>query len=269
MADSGAARSDVRRAAVRIGDWHFLPAEASLVRGEERRRLEHRAASVLETLAARRGLPVSTAELVDAVWGGRIVSPNSVAVVIADLRRALDDDARAARHIETIPKRGYRLIADPRPTVPSGEAALQPPRARRLWPAVLGLALLAALFLLFLLPRLSGPPPVTVSVAAFANDTGDPALAPLVASSQALVVTALGRLGDVRLASAPAEDGLTMRGRLILWQGHPALALSAEDRRAHRIVWTGMASGPEAAFPRQVPQQIGAFDASLNRRPSS
>ena len=57
---------------------------------------------------------VSQEQLIDGVWQGRALSENSVAVVIGQLRRALDDDAREPRLIETIPKRGYRLRATER-----------------------------------------------------------------------------------------------------------------------------------------------------------
>src|SRR4051794_15614848 len=179
MADSATTRPEPLPIPARIGDWRFLPAEASLERDGERRRLEHRASAVLELLVRRRGSPVASAELVDAVWGGRIVSPNSVAVVIADLRRALDDDARAPRHIETISKRGYRLTADAAAPLPVAGAAVRPVRA------LLAVALIVpfAIGALLLAPR-AAPPPVAVSIGAFADETGDPRLAPLVASSR-------------------------------------------------------------------------------------
>jgi DNA-binding winged helix-turn-helix (wHTH) protein len=96
---------------IKIGEWSFSPREAALSRGDERRRLENRAAETLEHLCRKNGEIVSHAELVEAVWQGRSLSPNSVAVVIADLRRALEDDARTPKYIETVPKRGYRMAA--------------------------------------------------------------------------------------------------------------------------------------------------------------
>src|SRR5689334_8327320 len=92
----------------RIGEWHFHPASGELRRGALVRRLEPRAARTLELLCAARGGVVTHEQLIREVWNGRSLSENSVAVVVGQLRRALDDDARDARLIQTIPKRGYR-----------------------------------------------------------------------------------------------------------------------------------------------------------------
>lgn len=62
-------------------------------------------------LAARPGKVVSAAELMAGVWAGRVVEEAAVYQTVAKLRRALDDDPHAPRFIETIPKKGYRLIA--------------------------------------------------------------------------------------------------------------------------------------------------------------
>src|SRR4051794_5789758 len=92
----------------RVGEWQFHPASGELRRGAELRRLEPRAARTLELLCGARGAVVSQDELIKDVWDGRSLSENSVAVVIGQLRRALGDDARDPKLIETIPKRGYR-----------------------------------------------------------------------------------------------------------------------------------------------------------------
>ena len=62
-------------------------------------------------LAARPGQVVSAAELMAGVWTGRVVEEAAVYQTVAKLRRALGDDPHAPRFIETIPKKGYRLIA--------------------------------------------------------------------------------------------------------------------------------------------------------------
>src|SRR3954454_23951548 len=95
----------------RIGAWEFSPATGELRRRTDLRRLEPRAAKALEMLCEAGGEVVSQEQLIDGVWQGRALSENSVAVVIGQLRKALDDDAREPRLIETIPKRGYRLRA--------------------------------------------------------------------------------------------------------------------------------------------------------------
>ena len=66
---------------------------------------------VLIYLAERAGRVVSRAELEEHVWPGRIVTEDSAIKAIAKLRRVFHDDAREPRVIETLPKSGYRLIA--------------------------------------------------------------------------------------------------------------------------------------------------------------
>jgi TolB-like protein/Tfp pilus assembly protein PilF len=80
--------------------------------------------SVLVYLTGRSGEVVGKDELLREVWGGAFVEDVAVARSISELRRALGDDAAKPRFIETIPKRGYRLIAPVEPYVaPSPEAA--------------------------------------------------------------------------------------------------------------------------------------------------
>lgn len=93
-----------------FGAWTVDPHANELVHGSGRRvRLEARAMRVLELLHAHAGMVVTTEEILAEIWGRKVVSPHSVATVISELRKALGDDSRESRYIETIPKRGYRL----------------------------------------------------------------------------------------------------------------------------------------------------------------
>jgi tetratricopeptide (TPR) repeat protein len=65
----------------------------------------------LQLLASRPGALVTQAEIESAVWHGLVVTPNSVYQSVAQLRRALGDDRAHPRYIETISRKGYRLIA--------------------------------------------------------------------------------------------------------------------------------------------------------------
>src|SRR5436305_5360217 len=143
-----------------IGGWEFSPATGELRRRTDVRRLEPRAAKTLEMLCEANGELVSQEQLIAGVWQGRALSENSVAVVIGQLRRALDDDAREPRLIETIPKRGYRLRS-------TGEA-IEPSRNRR---AVAIVAIAGVLLLIAALAAsLSGRGSVAVGVADVANE---------------------------------------------------------------------------------------------------
>lgn len=66
---------------------------------------------LLVYLAEHAGEVVSIDELLNHVWSGVIVTPDSVYQAVASLRRLLGDDARQPTYIATVPRLGYRLIA--------------------------------------------------------------------------------------------------------------------------------------------------------------
>jgi DNA-binding winged helix-turn-helix (wHTH) protein/WD40 repeat protein len=99
-------------AGFRLGEWLVEPSLNRISRVGSAVQLESKAMDVLVHLAGRAGEVVTHAELQDAVWQTEFVSYNTVAGRIFELREALGDDAKEPRYIETITKRGYRLIAE-------------------------------------------------------------------------------------------------------------------------------------------------------------
>src|SRR5215470_19325258 len=65
---------------------------------------------VLLHLAEHHGEVVNKEELIRSVWADTFVSDDVLTRSISVLRKALDDDSRQPRFIETIPRSGYRLI---------------------------------------------------------------------------------------------------------------------------------------------------------------
>jgi DNA-binding winged helix-turn-helix (wHTH) protein len=106
-----------------LGGWSVHPALNRLRRGEISVRLEPKMMDVLVALARRRGQVVSKDELAAEVWAGLYITESVITRAIAGLRRALQDDARTPRFIETIAKRGYRLVATPLAPGPAIAAA--------------------------------------------------------------------------------------------------------------------------------------------------
>jgi len=134
--------------AFRLGEWTVEPALNLLSRDGQDVSVEPRSIAVLGYLAARQGEVVSTDELIRAIWNDRPMGDNPVYKCIAQLRRALDDDAQSPRYIATIPRKGYRLIAAVSP-VQRQRAAEVPPRSSvRAWLALpiaaLGILVLAS-----------------------------------------------------------------------------------------------------------------------------
>ena len=85
--------------------------------------LEPKALEVLLFLIERRERLVLKEELLDGVWRDTFVTPNALTRVIAQLRKALGDDAQEARVIETVPRKGYRFLPDGSPLARNGAIA--------------------------------------------------------------------------------------------------------------------------------------------------
>jgi serine/threonine-protein kinase len=94
-----------------MGGWLVRPGLNRISRDGDTRHLEPRTMDLLVLLAHNARRVVSKDEIVASVWQGRIIADSSLTRVVADARRVLDDDASEPRFIETIPKRGYRLVA--------------------------------------------------------------------------------------------------------------------------------------------------------------
>lgn len=74
--------------------------------------MEPKAFRVLLFLLENRGRLIEKRELLDAVWKETFVTENALTREIAQLRKALGDNVRDVKYIETVPTRGYRFIAD-------------------------------------------------------------------------------------------------------------------------------------------------------------
>jgi DNA-binding winged helix-turn-helix (wHTH) protein len=235
-----------------IGGWEFSPATGELRRRTDVRRLEPRAAKALELLCEADGDLVSQEQLIASVWSGRSLSDNSVAVVIGQLRKALDDDAREPRLIETIPKRGYRLRIDP--------AAGAPAKRRKsllILGAALGLLLLAIGFAWFGKGR---SPVLAISVADVANDTGNRAYEPLARATSELIVAELGERGYAVRRSGPGD--LALASKLIMWDGKPFLSITATDRSGV-VRYSLMANAMTGRVPAAVDEGFSELAAKF------
>ena len=93
-----------------LGEWRADHATGRLTRDGETRNVEPRVMDLLFLLAAEPGRVFSRTEILAALWPNVTVGEDTLARCVFKLRRALDDDREAPRFIETIPKRGYRLI---------------------------------------------------------------------------------------------------------------------------------------------------------------
>jgi DNA-binding winged helix-turn-helix (wHTH) protein len=94
-----------------LAEWLVRPSLDQLISRGVVVRIRPQLMDLLVCLAARAGRTVARQELAAAIWPGQFVADSGLARCVAELRRALGDSARQPRIIETIPKRGYRLVA--------------------------------------------------------------------------------------------------------------------------------------------------------------
>ena len=95
----------------RIGDWLVEPRLNRLTRDGESIQIELKMMDVLVCLAGHAGELVTRQELIDTVWSVEYITEKTLTRAVAELRRTLGDDAKEPRYIETIHRKGYRLIA--------------------------------------------------------------------------------------------------------------------------------------------------------------
>jgi len=94
-----------------IADWEVQPQLNCIRRAGQSCHLEPKVMQVLIHLASHSNEVMSKDRLIQAVWPDTFVGDDVLTRSISEIRRAFDDDARAPRIIQTIPKAGYRLIA--------------------------------------------------------------------------------------------------------------------------------------------------------------
>src|SRR6187455_3472992 len=102
--------SDLAAHSYEFGDIRVDVARFQVTRAGEVLELEPKALAVLIFLIERRDRLVLKEEILDGVWRDTFVTPNALTRVIAQLRKALGDDAQEARVIETVPRKGYRFL---------------------------------------------------------------------------------------------------------------------------------------------------------------
>ncbi|HSN70654.1 MAG TPA: winged helix-turn-helix domain-containing protein, partial [Steroidobacteraceae bacterium] len=95
---------------IRFGPFCLHPTQG-LTRDGCEIRITPKSQAVLHALADRPGRIVTKDELLGAVWPNTLVTDAALSSCIRELRRALHDDARRPHYIETVHRRGFRLLA--------------------------------------------------------------------------------------------------------------------------------------------------------------
>ncbi len=134
----------------RFDDFELDVQNLRLTTDGETCQLEPKSFRLLQFLIENRGRAVRKDEIAAAVWPDAFVSDNSITRAITQIRRALDDDAKEPKYIETVPTIGYRFIGEceegqNRPAVDG--AAVAPSQAHRYQWQLIAVAALALVFL--------------------------------------------------------------------------------------------------------------------------
>jgi DNA-binding winged helix-turn-helix (wHTH) protein/TolB-like protein len=101
----------VTRSSFQVGDFTVLPMEGVIEGESTSQRLEPVTMNVLLALVKRAGEVVTRDEVITVVWKNQEVKDDSLTRCISELRAVFGDDPKSPQYIETIPKRGYRLVA--------------------------------------------------------------------------------------------------------------------------------------------------------------
>jgi DNA-binding winged helix-turn-helix (wHTH) protein/Tfp pilus assembly protein PilF len=138
------------RAVLRFGVFELDPAQGELRRAGRRVPLQQQPLRALVLLATRAGQVVTRDELRAALWpdGTHVDFDRGINFCLNQVRTALRDPARASHFVETIPRLGYRFVADVHVSAPEAANGGRPhaatPVRRRLWLALACAAAMAA-----------------------------------------------------------------------------------------------------------------------------
>lgn len=179
----------------RIGDWTLDEGCHRLMRGDEVRSLNPKEMGVLRHLAEAAPDLVDPEALFARTWPDVVVGDHVLHEVISRLRKALGDKAHQPTYIETLPRRGYRLLVaveltdrrsqdDSAPFTQGGEPSPSRLEQRRRGPAIASLALVMSVIAASALQHghsdglqsaTAGRQQIGIAVLPFVNLSGDPA----------------------------------------------------------------------------------------------
>jgi len=190
---------------LRVGAWCVNSASGEISRDGETFRVEVRTMRVLVYLAERAGEVVSIDDLLNEVWAGANVSPDSVYQAVASLRRLLGDDPKQPTYIATVPRLGYRMVA---PVGPWAEQTAKPtPRlgAWALWVTIAVCVSIAGGFLFYSKGTGAPQPAKSIAVLPFLDLTDAMNHEPFADGMTEEMIDKLSKIPGLRVPSATAS----------------------------------------------------------------
>lgn len=98
-----------------VGDWLVEPAIERISKGGLEEKVEPRVMDLLVCLSSQAGEVIAREELESKVWAGMVVGYDALSSAMIKLRKAFHEDSKHPLIIQTVSKRGYRLIAEVKP----------------------------------------------------------------------------------------------------------------------------------------------------------
>jgi DNA-binding winged helix-turn-helix (wHTH) protein len=202
----------------RVEPWLVKPSLNIISRTGTTARLEPKVMEVLMCLASHAGEALPKEKLLQSVWPDTFVSDDALKHCISEVRQVFEDDAREPHVIQTIPKRGYRLLApvervngskdtSAASVQQTASARAVPNKRRRWWVGAMAIAsVLIPVFLLAL--RVSGsggasvvPPIHSLAVLPLQTLSADPAQEYFSDGMTDALNTDLAQIGSVNVIS--------------------------------------------------------------------
>ena len=233
-----------------VGDWRVNVREGWISRRGKvpRRRIrpDARLMTVLQALMENAGQTVSTEAILASAWPDRVVSRDSVTTAIYQLRQLLGDSADNPVYIASVPRRGYRLIAEltvagkPRPKwVAGGLAATLAVVALSVW-AIGQPTQIPALY-----------------VEPIQNYAESPVQDPLFSAIESTLLSELIQTVPGGVRTDDADDvALRLQAMMVACDLGPTLVMRLLDTRSDTYIWAESYNLEEAAASLERPSLV-------------
>ena len=205
----------------RLGPWLVEPSLNRISSESADLRIEGKAMDVLVVLASQPKELVTKEQLLERVWPDVVVVEGVIKRCIAQLREALGDDAHEPRFIETIARKGYRLLvaveplaAAPSPPEPTAGPTIEPsvaqPRSMPMRAALLAAAIVVAAVMLVVVWQLAQrgagasstvPDSTSIAVMPFEYFGDDSSKAWLASGLSEEIIHSLANVRELRVAA--------------------------------------------------------------------
>jgi len=204
----------------RLAEFLIRPALYEIEGPEGTARINPKAMEVLVALAERPEDVCTKQKILDTVWTDLFVGDEVLSTAVWELRRALGDSARSPRFIQTVPRKGYRLLMQPSPVDLEIPSASQPttgiPSRKVLLIAVAGVVAACVAAAVFMLTGVGGSENATTEIGSLVvlpiedlgDDPRDQALADGLTDT---LITSLAGIDGLRVVSRTTS--LTYRDR--------------------------------------------------------